>query len=317
MYCSFCGVTLEEGMKKEMNNHVEPVQKIDQRELRSGQTAELPEQNSNTLTSDHNDKPVHQPQKKRKYRMKYIFTSVISIALTLVVLGLTGVLDLKQAAKKGGILEKSFEEPEDAITYYFEHLKDGDLNGMLAACDVNEKATNFDFDKSYDWLGVWMLNTLLPPEYDTYQGINKYVAGNTFALAIKNQYLALTASDNEAVKTLLEGESVTDLGDFETELIDPEAVRELKLVRMDLASPANQKSDRIRKNLKKAAGVYGGDDFKDYVVLYELDDQYYMAGFFLYHYKSGWKITSLQSSLAGINGIYPTTMSEYKNTINN
>jgi hypothetical protein len=109
--------------------------------------------------------------------------------------------------------------------------------------------------------------------------------------------------------------TVTELGDFDTKLIDPEAVRGLKLVRMDLSCPDLQKSSRNRKNMTKAAEIYGGDDFKDYAVLYELEDQYYMAGFFLFHYENGWKITSLTSNLAGINTICPTTMSEYKAAI--
>lgn len=317
-FCGFCSASFSESENKsEINNMNTPVQISGPGGIRQSLPVEEPEYIGKTLTSDNHSKPERQPRQRKKSRIKYIITSAISIALTLIVLGLAGLLNFTKASSSGRIREVSFDQPEDAITYYVDHLKEGDLIGMLAACDINEKAANFDFNKNFDRLGSWSFYTLLPSEYETYADINKYLAANTLVNSIKNQYLALTASDNEAVKTLLEGMTVTELGDFEIEQIDPQEVSKLQLIRMDLTEPERQTLGTFSKSMKKSAEVYGGDNFREYAALYELNDTYYMAGFQLYHYESGWKISNLQSYISGINVLYPTTMSEYKNTINN
>ncbi len=110
--------------------------------------------------------------KPKKLNIVALAFGVLSIVLAAaLVISLTGVL-----GTAGGAAEpKSFSTPEDAIKYFVERLKAGDIEGALSACAINEMAKGYDYIAKVEKRQTVETITgalYLPSEYDLYVAYN-------------------------------------------------------------------------------------------------------------------------------------------------
>jgi hypothetical protein len=68
---------------------------------------------------------------------------------------------------------------------------------------------------------------------------------------------------------------------------------------MDLPCPSLYNGEDYQSILKSQMEIYHCDDITDRIVFYELNGQTYTSGFTLMKYGDAWKITSLNSVIAG------------------
>ena len=69
---------------------------------------------------------------------------------------------------------------------------------------------------------------------------------------------------------------------------------------MEIAEHERSNDDNNREYEKRIAKMYSADDYTTRAVLYEFDGDYYIGGFALIEFESGWQIFSLSNPMAGI-----------------
>ncbi len=258
-------------------------------------SAPAPNQTNNRPTA-----PVPKPAKKGNTAAIAlgVLSVVLAIALTL---SLTGVIEIS-GGSGAFAASKSFSSPEDAIEYFVERLKDGDWEGALSACAIDEVAKGFDYTAFAERLNVipTAMMSYLPSEYEQYIGYNKYRLRQQIMIQMACFSVSFNiAKDNSG---LLEGTTETlkdgKLPEGFIEQLSPNRISALRLV--DTGKVKMHDDERNRENQKKQAGVFGADDVQFRIALYEYDGNYYVGGFTLINYGGRWLIQSMSDPLAGI-----------------
>jgi len=221
---------------------------------------------------------------------------VLAIAL---VLSLTGVIAISGAA---GAASKSFSSPEDAIEYFVERMKNGDWQGALSACAIDEMARGFDYEAQAERLKVLIpiVTSYMPSEYKQYVEYNKCL----LTQRIMMQMASVTASANLSEENygLINGTpTVLEDGNMPhglMEELDPENIKSVELI--DIGQHRLHDSQVNRENQRKQAKIYSADDLQFRAVLYKFKGDYYIGGFTLIEYGGRWLIQNMSDPLAGI-----------------
>jgi hypothetical protein len=118
----------------------------------------------------------------------------------------------------------------------------------------------------------------------------------------------------------LSSDPVYDLTDQElTDLInslDPANIAGLKTVSIDIPEPDVIGSEKNVENFTKTASLKGAEELTERIALFEFEGKYYLGGFQLMRYDTGWKITGLYSNLAGTSALGTVSLTspdEYAN----
>lgn len=220
----------------------------------------------------------------------------------------------------GEVKEKDviFSEPEDAIRYYYDGIKRGDIDQSLKACMIQEYTTDCNFEERTLRLNYLMplSQLLLPNQYDFYAEYNGIKKRDQWAGRICNTCICLLSD-----LKITEGQTVSpvdeSLIDKFVSDIDPSKLKDLSIERIDYAFSSKQDSDENQKNYNILASNCGGEKYEEYVVLLEYQGIYYLDGFCVCKLGDHWKIDSkgLLSGMSFDGGVAEITMDEYMELI--
>jgi hypothetical protein len=187
--------------------------------------------------------------------------------------------------------------PENVVRLFVSAVARGDLDGALAVCAVDESARGYDFTLAAKRLQAITPFSLAPSEYPLYAAINRRLQEFNLASRIKFFVYGFLAPE------LTDGKTIPVDTDEEIEryrqALDPKRIQGLQLVDAGIPSPDIFYSPRNLENFRQIARTNGADEAVELVALYRLNGQYYVGGFQLLRYGKAWKITALNSSLAG------------------
>jgi len=215
---------------------------------------------------------------------------------------------------------ESFSTPEEAMVQFANYISHQEIEKAMNLFSINYQAERFDFLGYTEKLQSYTTTQMAPSEYDPFISINKayaaFYASNQIKCFIYSLFLypEIDFSSTILLKTIEQED-----WDF-ISLLNPSRLKELKLIRTDLAVPDIQFSDRNQNNIKEAGKIFGYLNRSDYHALYEFEGKFYIGGFTLDEYEDGWQISTLYSSLAGgYNMILlrETTEADYLKTIQN
>ncbi len=264
-------------------------------------------------------KPEKTKVKKKKSAWAFVFgflSLLLAVAIVLMAFGIfslsvdsNGVniaVNPAQAvsSQASSVAAKGFESPEQAIEFFIEKIKSGDIDGALGACASGLMAVNYDYEKMAERLNAIMPivnGANVPGSEYTLAAKYKETTYNTSILMQLSHIIYGLNSQGENSK-VIEGQPLMPIDDVDfDELIgyfDPEVLKELKIVKIDEHSMNSD--DRNRENQKKQAGILGADtqDFRS--VLYEYDGDYFAGGFTLIEYDGEWFIVNMIDPLLGV-----------------
>jgi hypothetical protein len=197
--------------------------------------------------------------------------------------------------------ELDFDTPEAAIYHFVESVSKNDLTATLQAFATNAYAEHFDFTAQTKRMGVISpFQTLAPTEYPMYAQINHLNLLRKYALDI--QFFCYSFYSTEPVDgtTIRIEEDESERVDAFIASINPEQLANLTVTQM---FRINALSGKMQEVWQQQAEPVGAEEITEFVVLYELNGDYFMGGFHLLRYGEFWKIDGLSSILAGMDAM--------------
>ncbi len=232
---------------------------------------------------------------------------------------------------------EEFREQRRVVEAFARAVGEGDFPAALALFDPALQVEKMDYAVFVEGTGFIYHEGLLPiPEYPGYLAINRSVLAKRMTTEIKQFVFSLLltpeyAEGRESVFSSSYPNNVLrfsdDLGPEEiereleelTEMLNPDNLRGLELMRVDPVDPNMQFSDRYRKAIQNPGAMYGFDDKIEFYALYRLGDRHFLGMITLYRFGESWVISNLSSILtmtgmpAGI--ALPVTVEEYEKTL--
>lgn len=216
------------------------------------------------------------------------------LLLILSIITVSGVAGMENKTKDGRPL---FAEPEEAIIFFIESIKERNLNSALGACAVESAAENFDFEVFTDYLQAMVLfNTLAPSDDPMLLDINIIDRIYQISRSVKFFCYSLLATEKN------DGMTIPDPGPERIEAfidsLDTARLKDLEIGKIMFPAPDLENDERLVKSFQKRADNYGADEWTERVAVYKFEDSYYLSGFELARYGKHWQIFSLTSALA-------------------
>jgi hypothetical protein len=204
-----------------------------------------------------------------------------------------------------------YTAPEDAVRHFVGAVRDNDFGKAMEACALD--ADGFDFEGTVNRIKALLPLTMPgPSQYGFFRDCNRAAQEGTIANQIKMFAYSLLTSCR------LSSDPVYDLTDQDLKdliySLDPANIAGLKTVSIDIPEPDIMGSEKNVENFTKTANLKGAEEMTERIALFELDGKYYLGGFQLMRYETGWKITGLNSNLAGTSAqgtVTETSLDEY------
>ena len=211
-----------------------------------------------------------------------------------------------------------YKTPEDAITAYFGGVTQSDIGKIEQACAINEMSEKFRFD-----LYTARLQSLqpyaapAPSDYPLDVEINKAQLTQRILAQLKMFTYSLLSSENVGDNTtiIIDAARTTQF----IKDVDPKKLAQIEVKTIDLPNKPRMNSAQYVKNESAIAQVYGADESTERVVLFTFEQNYYVAGFSLLRYGESWKISSLDSPMAGSTSLGTagkTTVQDFEAMVN-
>ncbi len=217
------------------------------------------------------------------------------------------------------VSEMVFKTPEDAITYYFDGLKQTDVKKILQACAIDEMSEKFDFAQYTDWLKAFPpVNSQAPAEYPLYAEANKLQLSAQILNRVKMFMYGLLSDEKVDDGRMITQMDAARVNNF-IKAVDPKRLDKLEVKKIVPPNKTLMSNAKYVENTTRQAHIYGADEFTERVALFSFDQKDYYLGFTLLRYGDNWKIDSQFSPLAGTNALgtpTQTTVEEFENLIN-
>jgi len=209
---------------------------------------------------------------------------------------------------------ESSPTPEEVVVRFTTYIKNQEFGNALNMFSINYSAERFNFLGYVERLqsfGDFVV--LLPTEYDAYIPLNQALAIRGSSIQIRyfiyNLLIPGCFSQGTIVLDKIEPESLKLIPK-----LDPSRLADLELIRVDLAAPDIQLSDRHQNAVIEMGKIEGYISQKQLIALYKFEDKYYLGGFTISEFEDGWYIHSLDALLVGIDYylcVTETTEQEY------
>lgn len=195
----------------------------------------------------------------------------------------------------------AFESPEDAMDYFIDEIKEGDIEGALKAFPIERASSEFKFDSFVDMMAGWQESYVMryPSNSEVFRELNKYNLLANRMEKVTNFVFSFTA-DSMFLESLALPEKDSEIKDT-MNATNANAVSEIQIVRMDYFLPEIQDNEARTRIRVETAERYGADNEYEYLVLYRLnDDLFYNAVTFI-EYQGEYYLWELYGSLAALN----------------
>lgn len=228
---------------------------------------------------------------------KFLCRATALVLAVCLVSGLTGC--------GGGKKTAAGKTPEETLEIFFQALSRQDVDGMMACCYIEDYLDRVSFAQYTDRTKTYLPTNGIsaPTEYDLYRKTVGYQLRANFARSFQILTFSLLATDEE-YQDLLEFRPIGDVDrdwakDF-SRAVDPGALKDLKILRIDEDRSDMQDDPRVEENFLRSTGA---DDVVERTVLLELDGQLFCKGFTLAEVDGRWQIYTVSALLLGENSM--------------
>jgi hypothetical protein len=233
-----------------------------------------------------------------KKRIFKVITLIVFIAIFLI-----PVQSGSQEKDVFKISEKNFETPEAAIKHFVERLAANDLAGAFESCNINEM-DRFDFKAFTKRLQAMVpVTSPAPSQSLVLLQINRISQLGFLARQTKLMiYCLLTdLNENELNGQMIDNPDDKRISSF-IDSCDSQKLAGLTVVKIKLASHF-MKEESARKIFIEQAQTYGADDATERIILYKLNESYYLGGMRLLKYGRYWRIDNLNYNYANMSSL--------------
>jgi hypothetical protein len=210
--------------------------------------------------------------------------------------------------------ELDFDTPEAAIEHFAESIAKNDLTGALQAFTINDYADKFDFTAFTERIAaINIYQGLAPSEYSMYAQLNRLELLSKYAFNIKLFCYSFYSSEPLDGSIIPIRDELEKVKTFITS-VSPEQLATLSIKRAFRFIA----SEKMWEIWQKQAAPVGAEETSEVVVLYQLNNEYFLGGFHLLRYGQNWKIDGLSSVLAGMDAdgsVSKMTVAEFEEFI--
>lgn len=203
---------------------------------------------------------------------------------------------------------KAFSQPEEAIAYLFECLKNADIEGAYSAFYHNAYASGMQYDSIVSGgfsLPVISETSLFPfPEYEEYRTLtlmqkHPHEEISQFLISMLLPFDFFPPSSmyftvrNDVATGYIDAEKTEIPAESLKESMNPERLKSLSLQEIRLIS--FEPTERRVTNRLRTAYRAGGTDYQEYLALFSFEGREFAIGITLIQYPEGWLISTLRS----------------------
>lgn len=251
--------------------------------------------------------PKKQKAPKAKKPGKSWPTRVLAICLIAALVvgaGLTaGILTLTGRVRWGSV-PGGMDDPQKLVDTYLDRLLAGDVEGVIALCDLPGQLERVDAENYIDAMSVIQLHTL-PTNQEAAKTIYQYITEGSYGRIIAGIYASLLTPDSEIAQALEEDlfanpdkYSESEINEFLRQYAGP-SLRDTRVVATEQVDIPSETRQMFVENYHE---MYGTENYLEYVYLLERDGHYFAGGLSLEYAGGAWNIRQLYASFAGISG---------------
>lgn len=211
--------------------------------------------------------------------------------------------------------DKGFASREESLEFFVQEIRECDFEGALQAFPIKTSSENFDFEGYLDRYKSWIPDSTInyPPTSELYKSINQNEYASKAMKYIYNFAVYLTSDPAFLEGKALLTEETDIVGLMEAASSKSENIGNLKIERMDYFDPEMQDGEVMQNSFKRQSDLYGGDGLSTYLVLYRLDDEFYVGGATFIQYGDEYYLWDLNclGGMAFEGMVIPVTEEEY------
>lgn len=209
---------------------------------------------------------------------------------------------MEAAAGQAAARRAMYKDPEDVVRALVGNLVAGDLMAALTLFDYEERVKRLDFAAYAEWMGL-MVPSMGPPEHEGYRALNLIqeqgkaalqVRMLTYSLLLPERFAPFLAGRVLTFGEMTDGQRREVIGEFATSL-DPKRLVRLTLKEIQVPSSELQASETNQASIAKLREIYGFEEYRDLVVIYDFGGAWYRGGAVVTRYDGSWFIHSLSS----------------------
>ena len=206
---------------------------------------------------------------------------------------------------------QSWEDPDQLVKAYHPAQKQGDVDGVLALCDIPEQLEYLDWEADLERYLVIGPTMYLPAGDDTTARLAREKLEGEVTDRLLSVWSGPFAGRSEIAAAVVSGRAAAyDRGSGEgaefLRLFSQENFGQIQWAAC--LSDLSQRENTVSMAIGNVKEVYSGQvtDYREYLVLSAFDGSYSVHGLTLYRYGDFWKIHSLAAPLTGLpaNGEY-------------
>ena len=245
------------------------------------------------------ERSARRTERRRPLLISGIVTIVLAVIL---VLQNFAGLPLVRELTGGGIpADRGYSSPEKLMEEFGKAIAANDVDRAVSMFAVSHMTEGYDSAKMLETFRTWYVSLPYPQDEPIFEHANReelesqaarQIANLCFSLEAKEEYLQMYPSFSEGK------ELETLIADVE-DAAHPDALRTLRVLRVDRAESGIQDSEVAVEIDNQLAEIYGADELQQYSVLYEYDGDTYMGAATVIKYDKLYYITFLVSSYLG------------------
>lgn len=239
-------------------------------------------------------------------------TDPSELAFAITCAGISHPVALRYApAADGDFKSVFFDQPEDAILFFVDHVKQGDFMGALNATAAGSIAEAYQYAAYVERMkSIQPSSTMtLPSDYPSYVALNRLGALDSMRrqMVWMIQSLLIGPEMNDGSPRFFSGDQI-NITDSRTMTIDeyilqldPSRLQGLTVRAIYCLDSDLYHSERNQENIRKSGAIFGYSASKDFLMIYEFDGRLYQHACTMVQFEKGWQIYGLYSILLNTN----------------
>ena len=251
---------------------------------------------------------THKPGKHwptRVLAICVIAALVVGAGLTAGILTLTGRVTWRTP---GGM-----KDPDKLVEAYLDRLLAGDVEGVIALCDLPGQMERMDVDSYLERMGLVVRHNF-PPTNEATQTITINQMESSYSHSISTFYAMLLAPESEIARQLAEPSGSVPLDDFDQSEINEflvqyagQALRDVQIVSTMPVELDQEERQRMVENLH---ALYGSENYLEYLYLLERNGHYFAGGVVLEQAGGVWNIKNMNTYYSDLSSSGPVWLEE-------
>ena len=254
--------------------------------------------------------PAPEPKKNQKHwpsgtkKGQWTTRGVALVAALALVLGAglsIGILTL--TGRANWTVPGGMKDPDKLVNTYLDRLLAGDVEGVIALCDLPGQMERIDIDSHLERMGAFTQYNLLPNNEAT-RTIRVNQDENSYGNNISTLYALLLAPESEVAMKMAEPPGNVFLDDFEQSQINEffreyagRSLRDVQVVSIIQVEMDREERQRMLENWHE---LYGSEDYLEYIYLLERNGHYFAGGVALEQAGGVWNIKNMNTFYADI-----------------